>query len=227
MMGLKTTLAVALFSVPTAALAKSKREGFNFGANWRAVGVEDQSLGLNDDKSRSVTSKDETTATPYVGYVAADWLNLGVNATIETLDSKEQLTKEGSDERIIRDRRSKLQGGSLFMRFLFARVLYFEAGFGLYRRSVSIFNEVTVAGDDGQFTGRKDEIESSGIGPGYHLAAGMEFPMAYGFYFTTAYTNRIYQLRDFKGEGNVDLGRRTGRERKREVSFGVAYYYQD
>lgn len=221
---ISTLIFTGLLASGPAYAKKSKREGFNFGASFGLVDQKDKGLRADVDDDNSRTSSLSSTVNPYIGYVVADFMNLGLNLSFENSRVDETIRSSVESEYIQREKTSTLKSAGLFTRFLFARVMYFEFGLGAYDRKVDLVTTYTSEQGDGQFVGQRQEYKTHGVGPGYHLGYGLELPIAYGFHFTTAYNVRIYQLRSFDNRGEV--GRKTGRENKREVVFGLSYYYE-
>lgn len=218
-------LSIMGLSVSTGAWAKkSKREGFNFGASFGSVDQRDKGLRADVGEDNSRTSTESSTVSPYIGYVAADFLNLGLNLSFENSKVDETIKGSVENEYIQREKNSALKSAGLFSRFLFAQIMYFELGVGVYDRKVDLVTSNVTEQGDGMFEGQRQTYKTHGVGPGYQMGYGLELPIAYGFHFTTAYNVRIYQLRSYDSEGEV--GRKTGRQNKREVVFGLSYYYE-
>jgi len=118
------------------------------------------------------------------------------------------------------DKRSK--GANLFARFMFGRVFFFETAAGLYEETLLVKSESKQYDNSGSFVGESDSYQVKGIGPGYHLGAGMELAMGNGFFFTSQYQVRMVQLRDFVSAS--ELGSKRSFEQKREVLFGLSHY---
>jgi hypothetical protein len=213
---------VGFFTTTPAMARRSDRTGFNFGTTVRILNNDDRTLaGTGSDKNTKVIATSQA-VNPYLGYSFGSF-NLGLifSAETKTTNSTETNTVDNSETK----RTTELNGkaGSMFARFLFGDVFFFEGGVGVYQEKQQITTEVKSSAT-GAFTGETEKDEVKGVGPGYHMAAGIELQMGGGFYFTTAYQVRIVQLRDY--EGGSDLGSKRSSSQKREVLFGIAHYYK-
>lgn len=220
---IKTILIGLSIALSTQALAKkSRREGFNFGSGVKILSSEDRTLpGSNSDRTIH-TAKETEAFSPFVAFSTGTF-NLGIKADIDnTLISERETTALTADE-VIRMRDITTSSGSLFVRFLFAEILFMEGGMGIYHEKQHINNTATMAGQNGSFLGAKDEYQIEGAGPGYHVGAGFEIATGGGFYFNGTYLTKIYRI----NEGDAIFGRGNQRayQQKREVAFGLAYYY--
>ena len=207
---------VAAFSSPALAKSRNARNGINFGSTVRVMDTDERTASRNGKASSSSLA-----VNPFVGY-AWDDFDLGVALASE---SKETETREDSaDGQSTTHRMQKLtsKGASLFIRYLFGNVFFFEAAGGVYQERTEFSSETTHPESASTFSGQKDQYAVDGVGPGYHVGAGLELPMGGGFFFTSAYQLRMVQLRD--RSGGEDLGKKRSQEQKREVLFGLEYY---
>ncbi len=220
------TIAIAAIAnmvfTPAALAKKHKREGFNFGASLRMLDVNDDSLTGDDTYDKSRVRAKSQAVSPHIGYVFAETLNVGLNLNFEESVTDERDVSADLNKEIERHKETSTKSASLFMRFLFAKVMYFEWGFGLYDSRTNSENEYTLAQDDGTFSLTRESYSTRGVGPGYHVGMGLEIPAANGFFFTVAHVTRNYHLRDFNGTG--DLGAKRRQIRKQEFSFGISHY---
>jgi hypothetical protein len=227
MNGLKSfavmSLAVCGALVATPAQARrGQREGFNFGTTVRILDNDERTIaGLGSDKNTKLESSSQA-VNPYIGY-AFEYLNIGLMASVESKASRLEEKSDDGTKTTTRTTDVDGHGASLFARFLFGNVFFFEGGVGLYKEKQKVSIETkTQQGDGGEFAGDLDEYEINGIGPGYNVGGGLELPMGAGFYFTSAYQVRIVQLRDH--DHGSELGRKRSQEQKREVLFGISHY---
>lgn len=212
---LVAVVAVSAFS-NTAFARKSTRSGINFGSTVRLMDTEDRTNARNGKSSTSSMA-----VNPFVGY-AWDDFNLGLSLASE--DKETETREDAADGQSTTHRKQRVtsKGASLFVRYMFGNVFFFEAAGGAYQERLEVESETTHPEGDNTFSGQKDKYAVDGVGPGYNVGAGVELPMGGGFFFTTAYQLRMVQLRD-KG-GNSDLGKKRSQEQKREVLFGVEYF---
>jgi hypothetical protein len=200
---------------------KSQRQGFNFGTTVRLISTNDRSIAGEGSDKNTKSAGSSQQVNPYVGY-AFDSLNLGLMYTSETGASETSEEAADGSTTVNRTVNHMGRGASLFARFNFGGVFFFEGGGGLYEDRMQVTTETKHSIGNGQFTGEEDSYEVKGVGPGYHIGGGLELAMGNGFYFTSAYQVRMVQLRDYKG-GN-DLGKKRSQTQKREALFGIAYY---
>lgn len=200
---------------------RSQREGFNFGTTVRLLNNDDRTIAGEGSDKNTKTQATSTQVNPYIGY-AFDSLNLGLTYTSETGSAHSVEEEADGTTTVERDSSHVGRGASLFMRFNFGGVFFFEGGAGLYEDRLVVKTETKQSQGNGQFVGEEDSYEVKGVGPGYHIGGGLELAMGNGFYFTSAYQVRMVQLRDYKG-GN-DLGKKRSQTQKREALFGIAYY---
>lgn len=211
--------------LPQAAYGKrSKRKGFNFGSTLRLVNTDQPGLVAGQDGDNLRNHSSTRTIRPSLGYAIADVFNLGVEFTLSNEESERTVRGSTAGTSIFSNRMSDLNGAAFISRFLFGRVMYFQAGVGYYERNTRILTEYITESGSGSYSGTREHMKVRSGGAGYHLGAGIEIPIAYGFFFTTDYSARIYDLKAFKSVGNV--GEVDGHEESREVSFGVSHYYR-
>lgn len=203
------------------ARSRSSRSGFNFGTTVRVLDSSDSTrAGEGSDKNTKTTSE-SMAVNPYLGYAFGSF-NLGL---VYSGEQRHMLqTEESEDGLSTTERKTDVEGrgGSLFMRFMFGEVFFFEGGAGLYQEKLTVHTETKHDQGAGVFSGEEDSYQVKGTGPGYHVGAGLELQMGGGFYFTSQYQTRIVQLRDY--DGGSDLGKKRSSTQKREVLFGIAYY---
>lgn len=159
-----------------------------------------------------------------MGYAFREFLNLGAMIYIE--QGKSNSTDRSLDGSVetLRQQDSSINGAGLFARFLFAEVLFFEGGFGIYEQNLSTSSETRNV-NGSTISGTRTENQVKGIGPGYHAGAGLELPVVNSFYFTATYLMRSFQQRDYDASSQV-VGRKQANEEKRELTFGLIHYYQ-
>jgi hypothetical protein len=219
---LKLALSLLLLNFTLSELAfarRGDREGFNFGSGLRLLDTNDRSLSANENQKSSNTATSGYAVTPYFGYVLFDTFNVGLAGLFESssADSRE-LTQD--NRRVERTSETALKAGSLFGRFLFAKFFYFEGGIGVYNQKTNVKNEYTSETSKGSFEGEHDEYSTDGVGLGYNVGAGLELSITNGFFFTTNYMVRSFQLRD----GGESIGKKRARMERRELNFGLCHY---
>ena len=225
MKNVKTTILVILGITtaslwPSIALARrSDREGLNFGTSVRILDSDDrgQQSSVSDKNTRTKSSGQAFS--PYLGY-SFGALNLGLLMNIE--NKSETFTESNVDKNqlLSRDAQTASKPLSLFSRFNFGKVMFFEAGLGMYNQSSTVQSE-TRSTDGELFAGSSSNHKSSGVGPGYHLGGGLEIPVDNGFFFSTSFMVHSYQLHDTT---RSSYGSVIGSQEKRELSFGISYY---
>ncbi len=214
---------MAAVLAPDVAFARGRndRTGVNFGTTVRILGTNDRT-SAHENEGRNTKDVGQSQAlNPYIGY-AFESFNLGLLYAAET--GSQTSTETSADGTTITERNTVQHGKglSLFSRFLFGRVFFFEAGGGLYQEQLKVKTEIKRNQGGSSFDGEQDEYEIKGTGPGYHLAIGLELQMGAGFYFTSQYQARMVALRDYKG--GSEFGRKRSQTQKQEVLFGIAYY---
>lgn len=200
---------------------KSQREGFNFGTTVRLINNDDRTQAGEGSDKNTKTESNSQQVNPYIGY-AFDSLNLGLMYTSETGGSESTETDVDDGTEVHRKVDHAGKGASLFARFNFGGVFFFEGGAGMYEDRMQVTTETKHPQGNGSFNGEEDKYQVKGVGPGYHVGGGLELAMGNGFYFTSAYQVRMVQLRDYKG--GSDLGHKRSQTQKREALFGIAYY---
>ena len=217
-----TILMMALIAEPALA-KKSKRRGFNFGASIQARG---SGLVTNSsvETGNKINEKVETSSmNPHIGYVVTENLNIGLAMTKESVISESKETSATGDSDFYRKSEADLSGTSIFARFLFANYVYFEAGAGLYERSVKTTQTARTDIVRSSFVGSETVSNTKGIGTGYNYGIGLEFPIAKsGFFFTSSYNFRFYQLRDTGND--IEIGKKAGSSNSKELNFGLTHY---
>ena len=204
---------------------RDRRQGFNFGvtlglgnADARTIGAEQENASTNQTRSKT----DAVSASPYMGYVFFDRLNIGLQGLIENSSSEQETSSAESGITTTTNSKSQLKAGSLFFRFLFGKIMYFEAGAGVYEGRSNIETRTENSDTSGSFTGTREDYNTRGLGPGFHGGVGLEISVLNGFYFTSNFLLRSYQLREFSGGGS--LGKKRGSVSSRELSFGISHY---
>ncbi len=202
---------------------RDQRDGLNFGSSIRLFSDKGNIGPTSLSKNNSENTSSSYAVTPYIGYAFRGWnLHLGLSSLIEKTDAKLIETSIDGKTRTEREESTSIKNLNLQARFLFARIMFFEGGLGMYQQSTEISKLTATNYDAASFEGAKENYKVEGFGPGYHLGVGAEFPIKDGFNFTTAYLVRTYQIRA-KNSGE-DLGTRLGRQQKSELSFGLSYY---
>jgi hypothetical protein len=205
---------------PTVAYARrNDREGLNFGSSFRVLDSDDRGeQSVVSDKNTRTKSSGQAFS-PYLGY-GFGAINLGLMLNIENKYEEFSEGNPESNQRLSRNASTAGKSVSLFSRFNFGKVMFFEAGMGLYSQTKDVHTETrSVTGDS--FAGTTSDHKSSGMGPGYHLGGGLEIPVDNGFYFSASYIIHSYQLHDTT---RSSYGAVIGSQQKRELSFGISYY---
>lgn len=219
------SVATALTATNAFSRGRDDREGFNFGARVRILGdthranANGSSIPVDSQNTSSTQS-----VSPHIGYAVDNTFNLGVFGVYEKATHEAKDSDTASRIERMRTVDTTLRGMGLLGRFLFAEVLYFELGLGLFDQSMVLKTEDRSFGDDASFSGSRSGASVRGVGAGAHVGAGLEIPVTHGFHFVTAYLVRQLSLRDFDGSGN--LGAKRMSEEQHELSFGL-HYYQD
>jgi hypothetical protein len=219
-----TSMMILNLLTPSSALARSrsKRIGFTFGTLLRSIDANDQTNPGTESDSTTQNELNSSLVSPYIGY-SFESFGFGLSYTVENrLQKTKEISADG--DTIMRSIGQVNQGVSLYGRYLFAEIFFFEAGVGLIQDTRSIDSENRTLQEGGSFEGKSTSYSIKGTGPGYHAAFGLELPITAGFYFTSAYQTRMVTLWDYKGGG--DLGGKRSMVQKREVLFGIAYYNQ-
>jgi hypothetical protein len=226
----KPVLHIFVFAVATVALAteafagRRDREGFNFGTSFGYETGQDRNFASDSSSTKSNVDSSSSSVSPYIGVVISDYFNLGISSIFRTASTHDREHNLASNQRIERDKQVNTKAVSLFTRFLFGETMFFELGAGLYDQSLNIHNEYLSDFDNGAFNGQREDYTVRGIGTGYHMGGGVEIPINRGFYFTSSYIVRVYNLRNYRGNG--DLGAKVGYNQKRDISFGLSHYVQ-
>ncbi len=220
---MKILIALVVFGLTQNAWARrDRRDGFNFGSTVKLVDTDDRRFAVGESTRDSRSQRSVQSFTPYVAYAFDGVFNLGLATTMQ--QSSEKITDNAKDsgDEILRSIDSSLKAGNLFVRLLFGRVMFLEVGTGLYSETIQVENEYKTLLSDGSYEGRREKFNASAMGLGYHGAIGVEIEMGNGFYFSSAFITRVYNLKESK---NKDLGAKTGYQQNRELNFGIAYYY--
>lgn len=206
---------------------KGSREGFNFGTSLRLMGADGNTYGQEAGENSTRDSKINSTSqsiSPFVGYAFREFLNLGAMFYFEQgKASSVDRTLDGSAE-TIREQDSSINGAGIFARFLFANVMFFEGGLGVYQQTLSTTTENRNL-NGSTINGTRGDNQVRGIGPGYHVGGGLELPVVNSFYFTATYLIRSFQQRDYNASSQA-IGRKQANQEKRELTFGLMHYYQ-
>ena len=198
---------------------RDRREGFNFGTSVRLINNNDRAYGDATSGVDASTKVNSQSYNPFVAY-SNGLLNVGLTAHVESTDSVTTETNKDTGRVVDRNASSDVKGTSVFGRFLFGKVMFMELGLGVYKQKVTVNNQYKeVAGSS--FSGTTDAYVLDSAGPGYHMGYGLELPITDGFYFTTSYIVRIFQLRDIS---DGSLGAKRAYQQKREITFGVEHY---
>ena len=198
---------------------RSDREGLNFGSSVRIMDSDDRGETSDSSQTQKRTKSSGQAFSPYVGYAFGP-MNLGLMLNIENKYEEFTETTASNSQVLNREATTNSKAISLFTRFNFGKIMFFEAGAGVYNQSKTVHTE-TRAVNGGSFSGTSDDYKLNGMGPGYHIGGGLELPADNGFYFTGSYMVHNYQLRDTTNSG---YGSVIGSQQKRELAFGIAYY---
>ncbi len=200
------------------------REGFNFGTSFGYETGQDRNFASDTSSTKSNVDTSSSSVSPYLGVVVSEYFNLGISSIFRSSSVHEREHNIASSQRVERDKQINTKAVNLFTRFLFGETMFFELGAGLYDQSLNIHNEYLSDYDNGAFDGQREDYTVRGIGTGYHMGGGIEVPINRGFYFTSSYIVRVYNLRNYRGNG--DLGAKVGYNQKRDISFGLSHYVQ-
>ena len=215
-------IAITIVTTTTAEVAyarRSDREGLNFGTSIRVMDSDDRGQKNELSNTETRTKSAGQAFSPYVGYAFGP-MNLGLMLNVENKYEEFNETSPSTSQTLNREATTASKAISLFTRFNFGKIMFFEAGGGIYSQTKSVHTEIrSVTG--GTFTGTSDDYKLQGMGPGYHMGVGMELPADNGFYFTGSYMVHNYQLRDTM---HSSYGSVLGSQQKRELAFGIAYY---
>jgi hypothetical protein len=198
---------------------RADRKGLNFGSSVRIMDNDDrgQQSTLNDKNTRTKSSGQAFS--PYVGY-AFDALNFGLMLNVENKYEEFSEKSASSSQELSREATTASKAISLFTRFNFGKIMFFQAGVGVYNQVTNIHTELrNVSGIE--FEGTSSDYKLEGMGPGYHAGVGLELPAGNGFFFTGSYVVHNYQLRD---TAHSSYGSLIGSQQKRELAFGISYY---
>jgi hypothetical protein len=218
-----TVVVAACLSAPVDLMARGRdREGFNFGASFGYETASDRNFSSNVSATKANVESSGSTVSPYFGYVMGEHFNLGISAIFNSTSVKEDESNAEFRQRVERNKQISTKALNAFTRFLFGGVMYFELGAGIYDQGMSIKNAYVSDMDGGAFSGHREQYSIRGLGTGYHMGGGFEVPMSRGFFFTSSYVVRVYNLRNYRGSG--DLGGKVGFNQKRDISFGLSHY---
>ena len=199
---------------------RNQRDGFNFGTSIRMITNNDRSFADSVSNVDATTKSSSQSYNPFVGY-STGLLNLGLTAHVETTDTTTTEHQKTTGQVIDRQSSSDIKGTSVFGRFLFGKVMFFELGMGIYKQKITVNNEYSNNSGSGSFSGNSTSYALDTAGPGYHMGGGLELPIADGFFFTTSYLVRIFQLRDIS---DGSFGSKVAYQQKRELTFGIEHY---
>ena len=215
-----TTIAGLAINTGTAFAKREQRDGFNFGTSIRMLSNDDRAFGDGTSGVDGVTKSTSQSYNPFFAY-STGLLNLGITAHVETADTSTTEHQKATGQIVDRKSSTDVKGTSAFGRFLFGKVMFFELGLGIYKQKVTVNNQYTNISGSGSFSGNSDSYTLDTAGPGYHMGGGLEFPITDGFYFTTSYLVRIFQLRDIS---DGSFGAKRAYQQKRELTFGLEHY---
>lgn len=218
-------IASLIFISNTAFAKKDKRDGFNFGTGISLDSSNDQTKNQGENNNSFQTKSSTQGFSPYIGYSFSGVFNLGLNFFVGEEEKKE--VEQNGDGKTLNDRNSNTtsKSASIFGRFLFGKILYFEAGFGVYKESTSINNTLAISVEGERVSGTVEDYSINGSGVGYHVGAGFEIPTGAGFYFTGSYLTKVYRIND-GGSLFGESDKKNAYQQKRLLTFGLAHYYQ-
>lgn len=198
---------------------RADREGLNFGSSVRIMDSDDrgQQSTLSDKNTR--TKSAGQAFSPYLGY-SFEALNLGIMLNVENKYEEFSEKSPSTNQELSRQASTSSKAASLFARFNFGKIMYFQAGAGVYSQVTDIRTELRNTSGL-EFQGTTSNYKLEGMGPGYHAGVGLELPASNGFFFTGSYMVHNYQLRDTT---HSSYGSLIGSQQKRELAFGIAYY---
>ena len=213
---------IALGWAPHSFAKKAKRQGFNFGASFGFETKPEPQLvprTTGDNKRAQETS---SFANPHVGYAFFNVLNIGIMAHQKSTAGTTSIRGITPNSSIESEYEADLLGGGLFMRFLFGKALYLGSNIGYFQRETKIANVYTIDSNSSQFSGQRDHLTIKSSGLGFSGSAGIELPVAYGFFTTFNLTRSIYLLNPHSKSTNV--GKVDGEEAQTQLSFGLSHY---
>ena len=217
----RSVIGIGLTSIwSEAALARrSDREGLNFGTSIRTMDSDDrgQKSAVSDKETRTKSSGQAFS--PYLGYAFGP-INLGLMLNLENKYEEFSESNPTTNQTLSRNASTASKAGSIFSRFNFGKIMFFEVGGGMYSQSTNVHTELRSSTGD-SFSGTTQDYKLAGMGPGYHMGGGIELPADNGFYFTGSYMVHNYQLHD---TAHSSYGSVIGNQQKRELSFGISYY---
>ena len=202
---------------------KSKKEGFNFGATIvSSDGASTLSPNESSNSNRQVSQSSSGLA-PHIGY-SFGTIGLGLRLTDKTENTKhEETDASNSNNQNIFQSTVNTSDLSIFTRINFGKILFLEAGFGIYNQRTQLKNHYLVETSSSTFVGEKEEYTLDGIGAGHHSAVGFEVPVGNGFYFTGSMTFRNFEVR--AKEGGPALGDRQSKHLDKDLNFGFSYFF--
>jgi len=215
------TALMAAFAQTAEARSSSRRQGFNFGTSVSSIDTTETSNGGEGSSLTTNTQGSGMSVTPYIGY-AWTYFDLGLVYSSESVTSNSIETSADGSHTTTRNTSDQGKSLSLFARYMFASVFFFEGGFGGYQDTTTVHSETRQLQSNNAFNGSQDDYQLKGVGLGYHGGIGLELPMSNGFFFTAAYQVRSVQLRDHFDSNT--LGHKMSDSQRREALFGVAYY---
>jgi hypothetical protein len=218
-----SALVISFTDVAEARRRSSKRSGFNFGTTIvSASGSSILEPNESSNKNRNITNSVSGYA-PHIGY-SFDILAVGLRYTSKVEETKhEEVDANNKEQKSILETTINTSNVSLFTKVNFGKILFMEAGAGLYKQQTKINNQFIVNQANQTFVGEKEEYSLDGLGGGYHTSLGFEVPVGTGFYFTGAMTFTSYAIKsDDKGIGHGD---KQASHEDKDLNFGFSYYF--
>lgn len=216
-------ISTALFAVVCeSALARSsKREGLNFGAGLRLAESQEGTEGTDSsfDLKRQTSS---TMISPHIGFAFAEHFDLGLSVLVETSENVDSTTGTDNSSKLEKKTTTELNGTSLYYRFLFADVMFFEIAGGYYTAKSSITENIKGSETSGSYVGSENRYKLESQGFGYHFGAGIDVEVGNGFFIRGSYIGRKVLLKNLGSAGNI--GKSTSTISRQEAQFGIVHF---
>lgn len=204
-----------LLIAPSAYAMNAQRTGVNFGTRIR---VENDTNTQQTATGTDTQNHNTLAVSPFVGYVAGTYFDLGLAFTSEKATTTDTLQSNGITSSNQED--VELKGASPFARLLFAKYMYLEIGFGVYQSTTKTC-QADITGTS-SFNGSSNNESHTGTGYGYHAGGGVEIPVGLGWFVTTGVYVRSVVMSEFIDRNTSNKLSNT----KTELEFGITQYLQ-
>jgi hypothetical protein len=127
-------IAVTLVAATTTEVAyarRSDREGLNFGSSIRVMDSDDRGQKSELSNKETRTKSAGQAFSPYLGYAFGP-MNMGLMLNIENKYEEFSETSPSTNQTLNREATTTSKAMSLFARFNFGKIMFFEAGAGVY-----------------------------------------------------------------------------------------------